>query len=157
MVLIGSLATPSGNSSCAREHALADRLGIEAGEFARVERQIPHDQLVLVRRVRRQRPHDSQAAALGRVHARDVQEGLRASDADLGVHRVLLRSLRQNSHSLGWRAFTSRASAIVARTSASASCAASCVMALAAVRCSSLNDGRPSACFGHSIPCGRSA
>jgi hypothetical protein len=66
----------------------------------RVVRQVPDDDLVLVRRVRRQRPHHGQAAALHRVHARQVQEG--PADAHLGAHRVLvLRSFRQKSHSRG--------------------------------------------------------
>lgn len=39
----------------------------------------------------------------------------------------------------------------------SASCAASWASPLALVRCSSLKDGRPSSCFGHSMPSGRSA
>ena len=90
------------------------------------------------------------------IHARDVQE--RPAARRSRPHTASLRrSRRQKSHSRGWRVLISRASAIVARTSDSASCAASCAMPLARVRCSSLNDGRPSSCSGHSMPSGRSA
>ena len=47
---------------------------VQVAQFARVVRQVPHDHLILVGRMARQRPHDRDAAAFGREHARDVQE-----------------------------------------------------------------------------------
>jgi len=61
------------------------------------------------------------------------------------------------SNSLGLRSRMSRASAMVARTSDSASCAASCASPLALDRCSSLKLGLPSSFWGQTMPSGRSA
>ena len=76
----------------AREEALADRGRVQAQQCARVLRQVPDDDLVLVLRVRRQRPHHGQAAALHRVAARQVHE--RPADADLVEHRFLAPQLQ---------------------------------------------------------------
>ena len=62
---------------------------------------------------------------------------------------------KSNSRGLCWR--SSRARAMVARTSDSASCAASCCRPLAWVRCSSLKLCVPSSLVGQTMPSGRSA
>ena len=76
----------------AREHAQAQRGGVQRHQLGRVVRQVPHDDLVLVLRVRCQRHHHGQAAALGRVHAGDVQHG--AAHHQLGLHRGLAAQLQ---------------------------------------------------------------
>ena len=119
-----------------------------ARQFRRVVRQVPDDELVLVGRVRRQRPHHRQAAALGaRTCPRRAGRAGPATAPPISSSTASLRrSFRQKSHSRGWRCLISRASAMVARTSDSASCAPSCTRPLARVRCSSLNEARPSSC-----------
>ena len=71
--------------------------------------------------------------------------------------RSFLCSDRQKSNSLGWRWRSSRASAMVARTSDSASCADSCARPLAALSFSSRKVVWPSSPTGHSMPSGRNA
>ncbi len=71
--------------------------------------------------------------------------------------RSFLRSARQKSNSRGLVVRTRRASAMVARTSDSASCALSCARPLAADRRSSLKEVVPSSAWGHATPSGRSA
>ena len=63
-----------GQIGAAGEHAQAQLLGAQSRQLARVLRQIPGDDFVLVGRVAGQWPHHRQAAALGTKHARDVQK-----------------------------------------------------------------------------------
>ena len=96
LVLIGSRATPSGSSSARENRRRRMRRHVEREQLGRVERQVPDDDLVLVGRVRRERPHHREAAALDAVHARDVQEGGRPTP-HLGEHRVLAAQLAGRS------------------------------------------------------------
>ena len=76
----------------AAEHAPAQAVHIQPRHLRRRLPQVPDDDLVLVDRVRRQRPDHRDAAALGAVAARHVQErpALRLGGVDLVEHRVLL-------------------------------------------------------------------
>ena len=89
------------------EQALAQRGGVQAQQLKRVMGQIPDDQLILVAGVAGQRPDQAQAAALGRVHARDVQQRpagvtvLAHEGPDLLPDRVLLAQLQAEVEQLG--------------------------------------------------------
>ena len=65
-----------GQIGCFGEQALAHCGDIEQWQLGRVVRQVPGEQLVFIEGVRCQRPHNRQAAALGREHARYVQKRL---------------------------------------------------------------------------------
>ena len=94
MVLIGRRVTPSGRSSAAGEHALAQRRRRRARQLGRVVRQVPDDDLVLV----------GGCGASGHTRARQprsagympdtCRKGRRARHADLGQHRVLAAQLQ---------------------------------------------------------------
>jgi hypothetical protein len=92
-----------GQSLLLREHPLADGRGIEAQQFVGRRGAVPHDELVLVGRVRRQRPDQRDAAALRPIHARDVQEGhaLGLGAGDLIPHRLLAAQLQAEVPQLG--------------------------------------------------------
>ena len=133
MVLIGSRVTPSGSSRRllnmrARIVVDVQRRTVRAGSCARSQTMTSF----LLRRVRRQRP-DHAPCSRARPRTCPRRAGRAGPDCAIVVRTTasFLRSLRQKSHSLGCRALTSRASAIVARTSDSASCAASCARPLA--------------------------
>ena len=160
MVLIGSRVAPAGRSSarlnsrrrisrrpgrtardgsCARSQTISSFLLVGCGASGQTTRQ---------------------AAALDAVHARHMQERLACAAARFASRRsprACCACAGRSPTAAAGAVLTSRASAIVARTSDSASCAASCARPLAAVRCSSLNDGRPSSCVGQTMPSGRSA
>ena len=78
----------------AGEHAQANVVHIQGGQLARVVRQVPGNQLVLVGGVAGQRPHHRQAAPLCREHARHMQKRprreRRGGQAQLGRHAVFL-------------------------------------------------------------------
>ncbi len=82
----------------AREHARADRLGIEGEQFGRIVAAIPDQDFILVGRVLRQRIDEGQAAVLDREHAGHVQERLARFrglvQADLGGDAVLAAQLQ---------------------------------------------------------------
>ncbi len=148
MVLIGSRSTPGGSSSLRLNRRSRISALSRSASCGRIVCQVPDDQLVAVGRVRGERPHHRQAPAVDAVHARRRAGTVRAGRAprrSRAITACLLRSRRQKSHSRGCACRTSRANAIVARTSDSASWAAAWARPLAAVRCSSLNDGLPSA------------
>ena len=78
-----------------REQPLAHGAGVEREQLAGVEGQIPDDDLVLECRMRRQRPHDCEATALGGVAARQVHEGpAHAHLVDHGLLPVHLQAMR---------------------------------------------------------------
>ena len=155
MVLIGSRVTPSGSSSCLvnmrRRMASAFSDSSSSGETLQSQTM---SSFLLVG-----------CGASGHTIAMQPRSGpympemcRKGRPTPISSHTAcLLRSFRQKSHSLGWAWRSLRASATVARTSDSASCAASWTMPLATVRCSSLKLGRPSSCWGHSKPSGRKA
>ena len=58
-----------GQVSRAREHAQAQRFGVKQGELARVVREVPGNDFVLVCGVAGQRPHHGQTSPLGWEHA----------------------------------------------------------------------------------------
>ena len=76
----------------AGEHPQADGGGVQGHQLGRVVGQIPDDDFVLVLRVGAERHHHRQAAALGRVHAGDVQHG--AAHHQFGLHCGLAAQLQ---------------------------------------------------------------
>ncbi len=157
MVLTGRRLTPSGRSSL-RENmrsraVVASRVASSAGSLARSHTMISfllvgcaaRGQTIAIHP--RSAPYIPEICSTGRGLSRSISRNTAS----------LRRRLRQKSHRRGWRVLIKRARAIVARTSERASWAASCSSPFAAVRCSSLKDGRPSSCLGHSMPSGRRA
>ena len=58
------------------EQSQANLFDVHGRQFAWVMRKVPGNQLILVGGMHRQRPHDGQATALSREHARNVQKRL---------------------------------------------------------------------------------
>ena len=75
-----------GHGFLAREQTRADGVGVQLEQFARVVGAIPDEDLVLIARMRGQRPDDAQAAPFGREHAGHVQEGLALAGGQVHAH-----------------------------------------------------------------------